>query len=79
MLCVSQSYDCGSPLRGATSLCKGGGTAKPVAGVPGRRMGAAPAQVGHARFSFLFLRRSTTSAESATRLECVTTITHLPI
>lgn len=53
-------------------------TAKLVAGVPGRRMGAAPAQVSHARISFLLLRRSTTSAESATRLECVTTITHLP-
>ena len=41
--------------------------------------GCRPAQTGHARVSFLFLRRSTTSAESATRLECVTTITHLPI
>ena len=40
--------------------------------------GCRPAQVGHARVSFLLLRRSTTSAESATRLECVTTITHLP-
>ena len=40
--------------------------------------GCRPAQVGHTRASFLLLRRSTTSAESATRLECVTTITHLP-
>ena len=53
------------------------------AGVPGCRnaeavYGCRPAQTGHARVSFLFLRRSTTSAESATRLECVTTITHLP-
>ena len=40
--------------------------------------GCRPAQAGHARASFLLLRRSTTSAESATRLECVTTITHLP-
>lgn len=60
-----------------------------VAGVPERGVpecrnaeavyGCRPAQTGHARVSFLFLRRSTTSAESATRLECVTTITHLPI
>ena len=54
------------------------------AGIPERRnaeavYGCRPAQTGHARVSFLFLRRSTTSAESATRLECVTTITHLPI
>ena len=54
------------------------------AGIPERRnaeavYGCRPAQAGHARASFLLLRRSTTSAESATRLECVTTITHLPI
>ena len=54
------------------------------AGIPERRnaeavYGCRPAQAGHARTSFLLLRRSTTSAESATRLECVTTITHLPI
>ncbi len=53
------------------------------AGIPERRnaeavYGCRPAQAGHARASFLLLRRSTTSAESATRLECVTTITHLP-
>ena len=53
------------------------------AGIPERRnaeavYGCRPAQTGHARASFLLLRRSTTSAESATRLECVTTITHLP-
>ena len=45
-----------------------------VAGVPGCRnaeavYGCRPAQVGHTRVSFLLLRRSTTSAESATRLE----------
>lgn len=60
------------------------GAGVPERGVPECRnaeavYGCRPAQTGHARVSFLFLRRSTTSAESATRLECVTTITHLPI
>ena len=73
---VPERRSAGAPERGVPECRR--------AGIPERRnaeavYGCRPAQTGHARVSFLFLRRSTTSAESATRLECVTTITHLPI